>query len=279
MKRVGIIKKLSNVLLGNKSFVRSHLDYADLIYVQPVNESSCQQNESVQCNAFLEITVAIIWTSRLKLYKKIGLESLKFRRWLRCTFCKIKGTYFSSYLHELIPERSHMYNTRSLEHVAILYQWNWYLQLFVFATTISEWNTLVSKIRQSKTLLTFQNGLINIWRSFIQPIYNVHNSVGLKLLTRVRLGLSHLSQHKFNHHFQCRLKLLCSCSLAVESVSHFFLHWHYYSNIRSTTLNELETTDINLLNQEDDIVIDIRLYGSTKFNTNQNYWVLLCIIF
>ena len=48
MKRVGIIKKLSNVLLGNKSFVRPHLDYVDLIYVQPVNESSCQQNESVQ---------------------------------------------------------------------------------------------------------------------------------------------------------------------------------------------------------------------------------------
>ena len=60
MKRVGIIKKLSNVLLGNKSFVRPHLDYVDLIYVQPVNESSCQQNGSVQYNAFLEITVAII---------------------------------------------------------------------------------------------------------------------------------------------------------------------------------------------------------------------------
>ena len=60
MQRVSIIKKLSNVLPGNKSFVRPHLDYGDLVYDQPVNESSCQQNESVQCNAFLEITVAII---------------------------------------------------------------------------------------------------------------------------------------------------------------------------------------------------------------------------
>ena len=58
---------------------------------------------------------------------------------------------------------------------------------------------------------------------------------------------------------------------------HFFPHCHYYSNVRSTLLNELQSTDINLLNQEDDIVVEVLdivvevlLYGSTKFNNNQN---------
>ena len=90
----------------------------------------------------------------------------------------------------------------------------------------------------------------------------------------LRLGLSHLNQHKFNHNFQDCLNPLCSCGLEVESVSHFFLGCHYYLNIRSTILNELQSIDINLLNQEDNIVAEFLLYGSTKFNTNQNFRLL-----
>ena len=49
MRGIGIIKKLSKVLPRKslitiyKSFVRPHLDYGDLIYDQPNNESLCQQ--------------------------------------------------------------------------------------------------------------------------------------------------------------------------------------------------------------------------------------------
>ena len=118
--------------------------------------------------------------------------------------------------------------------------------------------------------MTFQNALIKSGKPIPKPIYNVHNPVGLKLLTRLRLGLSHLNQHKFNHNFQDCLNPLCSCSLEVESVSHFFQHCYYYSNICSTLLNELQSIDINLLNQEDDIVVEVLLYGSNKFNNNQN---------
>ena len=115
---------------------------------------------------------------------------------------------------------------------------------------------------------------MKIGRPIPKPVYNVHSPVALKLLTRLRLGLSHLNQHKFNLNFQDCLKSLCSCSLEVESVSHFFLHSHYYLNIRSTLLNELQSNDINLLNQEDDIVVEVLLYGSTKFNNNQNFRLL-----
>ena len=105
MKGICIIKKLSNVLPRKslttiyKSFVRPHLDYGDLIYDQPNNESFCQEIESVQYNASLAITGAIKGTSRLKLYNEIGLESLKLRQWFRklCTFYKIKSTGFPSY--------------------------------------------------------------------------------------------------------------------------------------------------------------------------------------
>ena len=66
-----------------KSFVRSHLDYGNVIYDQPNNSRLSDKIESVQYNAALAITGAIRGTSKEKLYQELGLESLKDRRWLR----------------------------------------------------------------------------------------------------------------------------------------------------------------------------------------------------
>ena len=76
--------------------------------------------------------------------------------------------------------------------------------------------------------MNFQNALIKIGRPIPKPIYNFNNPAGLKLLARLRLSLSHLNQCKFNHNFQNCVNPLCLCFLEVESVSHFFLHCHYY---------------------------------------------------
>ena len=63
--------------------------------------------------------------------------------------------------------------------------------------------------------------------------------MGLKLLTKLRLGLSHHNEHRFNHNFQSCINPLCSCSLAIESTTHFLLHCHHFSNIRSTLINSI----------------------------------------
>ena len=62
------------------------------------------------------------------------------------------------------------------------------------------------------------------------PIY-VYNLVGFKLPTRLRLGLSHLNQLKVQSQFPRLFNPLCLCSLEAKSVSHLFLHCHYYLNI------------------------------------------------
>ena len=64
-KGIRVIKKLSNTLPRDallticKSFVRPHLDYGDIIYDQPQNESFCNKLESIQYNAALAISGAI----------------------------------------------------------------------------------------------------------------------------------------------------------------------------------------------------------------------------
>ena len=89
-KCVGVNRKLNNTLPRKalltlyKSFVRPNLDYGDIIFGQPNNKSFCNKFETVQYNAALTITgsiqASIQGTSKVKLYKELGLESLKSRR-------------------------------------------------------------------------------------------------------------------------------------------------------------------------------------------------------
>ena len=123
-KGIGVIKKLNTLprkalLTLYKSFVRPHLDYGDIIYDQPNNESFCNKLETVQYNAALAITGSIQGTSKVKLYKELGLESLKSRRWFRrlCCFYKIKTFGLPSYLSNFISSGFHSYNTRNSEDV------------------------------------------------------------------------------------------------------------------------------------------------------------------
>ena len=86
-KTVALLCKFQNILprsallTKNKYFVRSHLDYGDIIYDQAFNNFFHQKIESLQYNPALAITVAIRGTSREKLYQELGLESLQQRHW------------------------------------------------------------------------------------------------------------------------------------------------------------------------------------------------------
>ena len=220
MQRVGVIRKLSKLLPLNsvitiyKSFVRPHLDYGDVLYDQPNNDSLCQKIESVQYNAALAITGAIKGTSQIKLYNELGLESLKFRHWFRklCLFFKIIKHGLPEYLFNLILKSNHKYNTWTTEDIRTFYCRTDVFKYY-FPATIMEWNKLNVTLRKSETSPYFRNALLNVdWRT-AKPIYKVHNPIGLKLLTRLRLGLSHLNEHNFEHNFQDCIKPLCTCSL------------------------------------------------------------------
>ena len=88
-KIIGLKKKLSLILSRKslltifKSFVRPNLDYADIIYDKPFNESLKRKIEMIQYNAALIITGTFKGTSCDKMYQELGLESLADRRWTR----------------------------------------------------------------------------------------------------------------------------------------------------------------------------------------------------
>ena len=126
-----LLRKLQNILPREplltiyKSFVRTHLDYDDVIYksykfknstrIIHYKNSFHQKLESIQYNAALAITGAIRGSSREKLYQELGLESLKQRWWFRklCYFFKITKNQSPKYLFEKIPTTRTAYRTRN----------------------------------------------------------------------------------------------------------------------------------------------------------------------
>ena len=70
-----------------------------------------------------------------------------------------------------------------------------------FRSTIIEWNKCDQNIRNSSSFNIFRKSILK----FIRPsdsLFNCHNPKGIKLLTKLRLGLGHLREHKFKHSFQ-----------------------------------------------------------------------------
>ena len=87
---------------------------------------------------------------------------------------------------------------------------------------MNEWNNLENIIKSSESYLIFRKRMLNLIRPKCNETYGIHNPTRLKLLTRPRLGLSHLNDHKFNHNFMDCINSLCSCSLSFENNVHFF---------------------------------------------------------
>ena len=84
--------------------------------------------------------------------------------------------------------------------------------------------SLTSTLETQQTSITFKKKLLNFIRPCSSSIFDIHNPIGNKLLTRLRLGFSHLHEHKFRHCFQDTLNPLCELGKDIESTMHFFLH-------------------------------------------------------
>ena len=105
-------------------------------------------------------------------------------------------------------------------------------------------------------------------------VFRCHNPKGIKLLTRLRLGLSHLREHKFKHGFLDSLNPICSCGQNIETSTHFLLHCSNYSNERLTFLNIIRNIDSNILSKNDLKVTETLLYGDSSYDDTNNTLIM-----
>ena len=100
---------------------------------------------------------------------------------------------------------------------------------FFFPSTVIEWNKIDNNIRNSKLASVLKKRILKFIRPSPNSMFNLHNPYGIKLLARLRVGLSHLRDHKFRHNFQNYLDPFCNCCRHMETTNHFFLHCSNYS--------------------------------------------------
>ena len=139
-----------------------------------------------------------------------------------------------------------------------------------FPSVAIEWNKLDSSLRKVKSFTDFNNNILIFIRSKPNSVFNFNNSKGLKFVTRLRLRLSLLREHKFKHSFQDSINPLWSCSLDVESTIHYFLQCPLFTIKRHTLLNTISQIDNKLLdNNESNLTQHLfcNPYRDTKTNT------------
>ena len=216
-KGIGLINRLRKYLPRDsllniyKAFVRPHLDYGDIIYDYPANVSFSQKLESIQYNACLAITGCFRGTSREKLYSELGIESLVDRRFIRrlVFFYKVFNGFAPQYLTEFLPPQNvALVNLRSRPPIYPLDARTERYRNSFFPYCISQWNKLDSRIRDLPSISSFKRAILEFFRPKPAPTYRVTNPQGFVFLTRLRVGFSHLREHKFRQDFYIQRKFV-----------------------------------------------------------------------
>ena len=80
-------------------------------------------------------------------------------------------------MYGLVPKGSCTYNTQNQDKIE------------------TYWNKLDVTVRNAKSFLIFKNLLLKIGRPIQNSMFKIHDPLGIKLLTRLRVGLSHINEH------------------------------------------------------------------------------------
>ena len=177
------------------------------------------------------------------------------------------------YLFNIGPTSVRPYNTRNANNIPQFKVKHNFFKNSFFPSVVIEWNKLDLNIRNSENLFIFKKKLLKFIRPSGNSVFRCHNPKGIKLLTRLRFGLSHLREHKFKHDFLDSLNPICSCDKDIEMSTHFLLHCSNYSNERLTFLYIIRNNDGNI-KKYDLKVTETLLYGDSSLDDTNNTPIL-----
>ena len=134
---------------------------------------------------------------------------------------------------------------------------------------LREWNKLDPSLRSIDSLSKFKAELIKSLRPPKRSVFKISDIVGVRLLTRLRLGCSHLQEHKFRHNFSNSSR--CICGDGDETTEHFLLCCRHFANTRLTLFEQVSNilkTDVKVLPEHR--LVEILLYGDNNCNEIAN---------
>ena len=132
-----------------------------------------------------------------------------------CSFHKVYLLSLPTYLFNLISKST---QTRTSGNIPTYQGRTDSFKHSYFPQAVVTWCKIHPEIR-TVSVTVFKKLSLKEICPVLYSVYNICNPNDLKLLTRLRIGLSHLNENRFNQNFE---KSINPCSLEVESTSHFF---------------------------------------------------------
>ena len=96
----------------------------------------------------------------------------------------------------------------------------------------------------------------------------------MKLIIRLRLGLSRLREHKFQHNLQDTLNPICSCGDDIETAIDYLFHWPNYLDERRTLLDNLQSIGESIHDKNDSQISELLLFSVSSNNDASNTCIL-----
>ena len=242
-KRLNIISRSRHILPRlalehlYTSMVRPIIEYGDTLFDNaPLHLT--QLLDKIQRRAAIICTGAYRHTENQALLRELAWEPLAARRKNHklIIFYKIYHKIYPWYLYNLIPPPvTHKYPTRHQAEFQIPKTRLTKTKTSFFPSTTKLWNNLSTPNKNKPSVTSFKHFLSQskIHKSLYNTLCTGKPGVWL---TRLRLGLSALNQHRYKYNF-INNPYCPHCLHTPETTSHFFFSCPKYNTARTTLLS------------------------------------------
>ena len=124
-----------------------------------------------------------------------------------------------SYLYNIITTTNTHYTFRNSDKIPYRYyekistfDWLRGVQYWPYLYSVSNICTLLLNKKKETKNKTFDSCSKKIQPSS-NSFFDCHNHIGIKYITRIRLGPNHLREHKFKHSFQDTVNRICDLAV------------------------------------------------------------------
>ena len=140
------------------------------------------------------------------------MEFPQHRRWYRklCCFYKTFKDQSQKCLLNIMLKLTRPCSTRSTNNIPHFEVKHSFFKKPLFPSVIIDWNKLDPEIQNAPSLNIIKKNILKFIRPTANNIFGCYNLKDIMHLTRLRLGLSHLYEHKFKNNFQDTLNSLCN---------------------------------------------------------------------
>ena len=129
-------------------------------------------------------------------------------------------------------------------------------------------------IYSSTSYSIFKKKSLNYVRPCSKDAFNVYHPKRLIVQARLRVGVTHLREHKFKHSFLNICNPICFCGFDIKTFNHFFPHCPRFTNERENLLLKIDSIIVDILRKTENSITSMLLYNDPSFSPELNINIL-----